>query len=202
MYLHTLEVSDGGSTDERILRAFLTLAADQGFTATTTRAIAATAGVNEITVFRRFGNKIALAREAIRRFAPPLGEIELAIDASTTHAARAGMVRILRSMRIGLRERPEFVQLGLGEAWHVEELRQDIAATPLAALDLVRRALTGARSQLRPAVDQEATARMLHGLVLLTTLWQQRGWLELDDAAIDQLLEAAVRPLFREGCGM
>jgi hypothetical protein len=102
-------------------------------------------------------------------------------------------------MREGLRDRPEFVQFGLGDSWRVEELRADIAATPLAALNLVRRALAEAASQLRPEVDREATALMLHGLVLLTAVWQQRGWIELDEAAIDRLLEAAVRPLFKDG---
>jgi AcrR family transcriptional regulator len=58
------------STDERILRAFLALVAQPGLAGTTTRAIAQAAGVNEVTIFRRFGSKLALAREALRRFSP------------------------------------------------------------------------------------------------------------------------------------
>lgn len=41
--------------------------------AITTRDIAATAGVNEVTLFWHFGGKAALARGAVRRFSPRPG---------------------------------------------------------------------------------------------------------------------------------
>jgi AcrR family transcriptional regulator len=44
-------------TGEAILRAAADLFAERGYKGTTTRAIAERAGVNEVTVFRRFGNK-------------------------------------------------------------------------------------------------------------------------------------------------
>lgn len=50
------------TTRERILRAFLWLAGERGFEATTTRAVAEAAGVNEVTIFRQFNDKLTLAR--------------------------------------------------------------------------------------------------------------------------------------------
>ena len=49
-------------TADKILDAASTLFAERGYTATSTRAIAEAAGVNEVTIFRRFENKIGVLR--------------------------------------------------------------------------------------------------------------------------------------------
>lgn len=49
-------------TGDAILRAAAELIAERGYRGTTTRAIAERAGVNEVTVFRRFGSKQGLLR--------------------------------------------------------------------------------------------------------------------------------------------
>lgn len=45
------------STDEKIIRATFGILQKEGFTKTTTKKIAAEAGVNEVTIFRNFQNK-------------------------------------------------------------------------------------------------------------------------------------------------
>ena len=64
--------------------------------AITTRDIAAAAAVNEVTVFRHFGDKASLAREAVRRFSPAseLDEYQPGIDASSPQAAIDGLLRL------------------------------------------------------------------------------------------------------------
>jgi AcrR family transcriptional regulator len=52
---------------ERILEAAGRLYCESGFRGATTRRIASEAGVNEVTVFRQFGSKELLLREAIGR---------------------------------------------------------------------------------------------------------------------------------------
>ena len=52
-------------TIDRILAAAAALFAERGYVATTTRAIAAAAEVNEVTLFRRFGSKEGLVRALI-----------------------------------------------------------------------------------------------------------------------------------------
>lgn len=51
---------------ERILEAAVQLFAEVGSRGATTRRIAAAAGANEVTLFRHFGSKEALMREALR----------------------------------------------------------------------------------------------------------------------------------------
>jgi AcrR family transcriptional regulator len=53
--------------DDRILDAAVAVVIARGYTGATTREIAANAGVNEVTLFRRFGNKARLVQAAIHR---------------------------------------------------------------------------------------------------------------------------------------
>lgn len=57
----------GMSTDERILDAAMRVFEEVGLRGATTRRIAEEAGVNEVTLFRRFGSKETLLLEAMRR---------------------------------------------------------------------------------------------------------------------------------------
>lgn len=52
-------------TQEKIIKASIELFSEQGIKATTTRGIAAKAGVNESTIFRSFGSKEALFKEIL-----------------------------------------------------------------------------------------------------------------------------------------
>jgi AcrR family transcriptional regulator len=61
---------------DQLLQAAARLYSEAGYRGATTRRIAMQAGVNEITLFRHFGNKDALMREAIARAGTsPLGQM-------------------------------------------------------------------------------------------------------------------------------
>ena len=62
-----MEVEKRG-TKERILEAATTLIADNGYTETTTKDIAAAAGVSEMSVFRHYGSKQAILADIIRHY--------------------------------------------------------------------------------------------------------------------------------------
>lgn len=64
-------------SDEQILQAALSVISERGYTAATTKLIAAQAGINEVTLFRRFGNKQTLMRRMIQNEADRLGRTEL-----------------------------------------------------------------------------------------------------------------------------
>lgn len=182
------------------MHAFIHLAAERGIDATTTRAVADAAGVNEVTIFRHFGDKATLAREAIHHTAvvDRVGAYPLAIDVSTPDRAAAGLRDCVRFLRATLCAHTEFLQFGITESWRYPELAGELAVAPRTARALVERALRQAAPVLQPCVDPEATALSLLGLVLITVLWQARGWVDLTDAAWDQLVEAAIRPLMRQ----
>lgn len=54
-------------TDQQILDAALDVIVQRGYTGATTREIAAAAGINEVTLFRRFGNKEKLMRAVVEQ---------------------------------------------------------------------------------------------------------------------------------------
>lgn len=56
-------------TAERIVTAAAQLISERGYTATSTRAIAERAGVNEVTLFRHFGSKLGVLRALGERYA-------------------------------------------------------------------------------------------------------------------------------------
>ncbi|WP_436664160.1 TetR/AcrR family transcriptional regulator [Alicyclobacillus acidoterrestris] len=55
------------NTRERIMEAALSMFSEKGYEGSSTRDIAERAGVNEITLFRHFGNKENLFREVLSR---------------------------------------------------------------------------------------------------------------------------------------
>ncbi|MCX5754878.1 MAG: helix-turn-helix domain containing protein [Gemmatimonadetes bacterium] len=95
-------------TREQILAAAAKLYAEHGFRGTTTRAIAETAGVNEVTLFRIFGSKETLIVEAMRAHSVPVhvGTLpEVPVDPQAELAAWALQMRkVLVSMRSMIRQ--------------------------------------------------------------------------------------------------
>ena len=106
-------------TVDRVLRTFLRLVAERGIEATTTRLLAEEAGVNEVTIFRLFGDKAKLATEAFRRFssAEEFAQYPVTIDTSSSISANRSIVAVLDFLRQRMLERPEIVRVGMAEYW-------------------------------------------------------------------------------------
>jgi len=187
------------TTRERIMQAFIHLAAQRGLDSTPTRLVASEAGVNELTLFRLFGDKATLLREALKYAAPTedLRQYAPAIDDSTPESAAAGLARCLRYLRDQLRAHRDLLRFALSEMRQHPELRDELRAAPLQAGALIQRALDEAAPQLRPDLDRRAALLSLEGLLLLTVLWTSEGLLELSDSAWVALLEGAARNLIR-----
>lgn len=92
-------------TRTAILQAAAELFGEQGYRGTTTRAIAERAGVNEVTVFRKFGNKQGLLRALGEMWAAEMagfavGAIPAATDTRGTLEALAKM-EVQQAQRFG-----------------------------------------------------------------------------------------------------
>jgi AcrR family transcriptional regulator len=185
-------------TDERILTAFLRLAAEQGLDGVTTRELAAEAGVNPVTLFRRFGDKTTLAVAAIRRYspAPKLQGLDPGIDPA--HAAE-GLVEALLLL-VDLTAQPRrtpWLRLAVRRMSQVPSVHAEIEAVIQSVYGFVRRALDQAGPALRPEVDHHVTALQLIGLIRVA----ERVTSEDSEPSSDQwraLFQAAIRPLLRE----
>lgn len=190
------------ATRERILRAFLRVAAERGIDRTTTRAIAEEAGVNEVTLFRHFGDKGGMALAAIREFSPAadLNRKDPAIDASTPPLAADGLLAALRHCRSVIADRPELLFFGVAESQRMPEAAREIAEAPRAVMGFLGRALEQAAPALRPEVDQRAVTLQWVGMLVHASLMTKREIMPpLSAQEWDHLLTASVRCVIQQG---
>ncbi len=83
-------------TADKILAAASELIAERGYAATTTRAIAERAGVNEVTLFRRFDSKLGIVRALGARWAESQAghAVEHVADPEDTRATLLSLARM------------------------------------------------------------------------------------------------------------
>jgi len=116
-------------TRQRILQAAAQVFSEKGYTAATTRAIAAAAGVNEVTLFRHFGNKKNLLLAVINRFSALPG-LETTFESQLTGDYRQDLLRLGSHFMATMRERRAAVLMMLCEAERLPEVREVIAQVP------------------------------------------------------------------------
>lgn len=181
----------------RIMRAFLTLAAERGIEPTTTRAVAEEAGVNEVTIFRIFTDKETLIRAVYEHYGPGprIAAYTPTIDIATAVSTREGLLSSLLFLRDCLREHPQFLLVSISEYWRFSALHEVFSFHHRAAHSLIEQALYQARPRLRKEVDLEITTLSWLGLLYITISWQSRGWITMTEEEWNHKLRAAIEPL-------
>lgn len=119
MYL-LLSFDEADPTRAALMRAGLELLAERGYKGSTTREIAARAGVSEVTLFRQFGSKKALLQAAVQKLRPPVEQVlpgpshkEMAsssIEESLLHLAQNYMRMLEANQRLLVRLLPELAR--------------------------------------------------------------------------------------------
>ena len=107
-------MANPSDTRDRILEATLELISEKGYLGATTREIALQAGVSELTLFRKFGNKQKLFEEVLNTFTflPRLKELVREVeDLPVEQALETIGIRFLKT----LKERKRFVRIMLTE---------------------------------------------------------------------------------------
>ena len=121
--------AEPGDTRMHILVEAAKLFAQKGYARATTRALAAAAGVTEVTLFRHFNSKEKLFEEAARQFGgamvSPLLEEQLTGDDFKADLQRFGLMFI----KIFL-ERRAVIRMMLCESIHFPNLTQNMSENP------------------------------------------------------------------------
>jgi len=182
------------NTRTRILAATAELIGERGYAATTTSAIAERAGVNEVTLFRRFGSKggilsamAGMAAAARREFPPP--------DAIVAGDLRATLGRLAEiEIRDAIASGGLVLRLTL-EARAVPEVQA--AMSEIASSNLERMAEflgeNQADERLRTDIDPHLLAEAFYGLT--STLVMQRMTLAEPDLPADEEITALAAKL-------
>lgn len=116
-------------TRDKIMQAAVELIAAKGYKGATTREIAETAGVNEVTLFRRFGTKQALFEAVINQYSSLPGMLEM-IENRITGDYRKDLTMLGTMLNTAFEERREILPLILCEAEQINELQSVIASIP------------------------------------------------------------------------
>jgi len=145
-------------TENAILDAVLACIAQYGIGGLTTRRIAAEAGVNEVTIFRRFGSKDALVQALFQREAQRIEGAALGY----TGDLEADLTRIVRVF-VEATERRQGLLPMLLNAVHTDGGAKSAASHSLAAFGAVAQVL--ARYMQEGALRAEAPERALAALI-------------------------------------
>lgn len=189
-------MSPASQTAEKILDAAAELFADHGYAGTSTRAIAQAAGVNEVTVFRRFENKAGVLRALAERLAARQAG-HAAAAAPDSESVRDTLLRLARmeiagaieggglAMRLAFDARsvPEVAELlGEGIPSNLEGLAEYMAEQQAAG-------------KLRDDIDPRVLAEAFFGLTSSYVMYRMvMGAAELPrdvatDSGIEQLFD-------------
>lgn len=148
---------------DQLLEAAARVYAEAGYRGATTRRIALEAGVNEITLFRHFGSKDALIREAIARRPQ---ESVVALPGSPADPLRE-LCEFARAHLNEMRARRALIRTCMGEF----EEHPEIIAPENAPVTQAAKALAGYLARLREAglatarFDESVAATMLMGVL-------------------------------------
>jgi AcrR family transcriptional regulator len=147
----TVPEARGDETQERILEGAARVFAEQGYARATTKALAAAAGVNEVTLFRHFGSKQGLFAAVTERYAGPAVSADL--ETKLTGDYYQDLVLVGTGLLRMLLERKEVMRLLLCEAAHFPEVQEVMVRNPRQIRLMLARYFTQQieRGRVRPA---------------------------------------------------
>ena len=153
------------SVRDQLIEAAARLYAEAGYRGATTRRIAGEAGVNEITLFRHFGSKDALIREAISR-----AESWLVPDVALPETPRDPFREVrdwARAHLADLRERRSLIRTCMGEIEEHPGVFSGDNSPPAAAAKALSRYLRRLRESgaAKAPFDDVAASTMLIGVL-------------------------------------
>ena len=117
------------STQEKIIKAVIELFRDHGYKGATTRAIAEKAGVNEVTIFRHFGNKKRLMEAAIQSLSYH-SMLKKMISEKMVWDLEQDLTNIAQGYLKEMEKMQDLILIGLREAEMFPELNEYIVEIP------------------------------------------------------------------------
>lgn len=159
-------------TRKRIMEAAVALFSAQGYTRATTRAIAAAADVNEVTLFRHFGSKQNLLIAVIAEYTP-VREMRAILDEEPAGDYGQHMLHLGCLLFQVMRQRANVMRLMLSEADHLPELRDIMVNIPRQLRRLIADYIRGQMDQgrVRP-LQPEAAAQAFLGMFVNYGMYQ------------------------------
>jgi AcrR family transcriptional regulator len=167
--------SRADETRQRLIEAAAQVFAEEGYARATTRALAAAAGVNEVTLFRHFGNKESLFAAVTEQYAGPA--VTTALESQLSGDYHRDLLTVGNQLLQVLLERKEVLRMMLCEASHFPEVQAVMVQNPRQIRRMLARYLQQQieRGQVRP-LHPEATAQAFAGMLFsYAIMWEILG---------------------------
>ena len=173
-------------TRERILLAAAEIFSQNGFSATTTRSIADTAGLNELTIFRYFKTKKLLFEAVIAQFSP-LQELDDLFTNKLTWNYRNDLMMIGTRFFNSVFKRRKEILMSLFEAQRQMEVHEANQGTPLKMVEKMSSYLQEQmdRGQVRN-LDTRSAAQAFFGMFLASAI---NGRNSIEDSQIEKTVK-------------
>lgn len=185
-------------TRTRIIAAAIEVAAKQGYSGATTRAISEAAGVNEVTLFRLFGSKEKLFAESVEQFGGPAMAPAIALHFSGDY--RRDLTSAGRMFYGLLLERKELLKLALCESANIPEVAAQLARNPREFRRMLAQYL---QTQMSKGVvrqqDPETMAQAFLGMFFAYVISKQVFGEEIEPSVSDEKLVARFVDIFING---
>ena len=186
------------SVRDQLIEAAARLYAEAGYRGATTRRIAGAAGVNEITLFRHFGSKDALIREAISR-----AESSLAPGAALPESPRDPFREVrdwARAHLADLRDRRSLIRTCMGETEEHPGIFSAENSPLAAAAKALGRYLRRLRENglAKAPFDETAASTMLMGVLFADAMGRDimpDMYRSDPDQALDQYVKLFLRAI-------
>jgi AcrR family transcriptional regulator len=158
-------MSPEDETRQRIIQGAAQVFAQKGYEGATTRAIAEAAGINEVTLFRHFGNKQGLFQAVIGRFSALPGLA--AMEGQLTGDYREDLTAIGRHFLAMMHRNRRSILTAMLEVQRQPEIRKSVAQPPTRQRQMLGQYLRGqmACGVVRHLPDPELAAQMFFGML-------------------------------------
>jgi AcrR family transcriptional regulator len=156
------------TTRDRLLQAALELFLSQGIQNTTTRQIANLAEVNEVTLFRNFGNKYGLLQGVVEE-SPLFSKVGETLKQvfSPSATLQENLHQYVQSCLQLLEQKPDFVRSLIGEAeQYSPELRQVLAQKLFETQQTIAQTLDQSLKPFHATLPSEKLLYLLNGMLL------------------------------------
>ncbi len=185
-------------THNKILDAARRLFTKNGFLGTTTREIARTANVNEVTLFRHFGSKEALFQEALQANSP-VHELQKALEKEIIGDLQKDLNLLGHRFFKMMMERRQAILMTLWEAEQHPEIRPLVGVIPAAQRKILAKYFQGQKEQDNlQSVDPLAAAQAFLGMLMAYAININLLPTELQDYPHDKIIDQFVQ-IFLKG---
>lgn len=145
--------------DEQIYHAAITVVIERGYSGATTKQIAEAAGVGEVTLFRKYGSKAELIRQAIESM---IEQTDYKTGTQFTGDVHADLIRVVKMYQGSAEKQGRFIYTIMLEILRNPELAE-IVASPMSMMSKIAKLLT--QYQIEGILRQEHPMHSVAGLL-------------------------------------